>query len=31
MNSDPTYRPENLLSRPIDTYAIATVIPESEL
>jgi uncharacterized protein (DUF2235 family) len=31
VNSDPAYRPENLLTRSMDSYAIATVIPGSEL
>jgi hypothetical protein len=28
---DPTYRPENLLAVPLESYAVLTVIPESEL
>jgi uncharacterized protein (DUF2235 family) len=31
MEKDPTYRPENLLNSSADSYAMATVIPESEL
>jgi hypothetical protein len=31
MDRDPTYRPENLLNGSVDSYAIATVIPDSEL
>jgi uncharacterized protein (DUF2235 family) len=31
MEKDPTYRPENLLNGSVDNYAVATVIPESEL
>jgi uncharacterized protein (DUF2235 family) len=31
MEKNPTYRPENLLNGPVGSYAVATVIPESEL
>jgi uncharacterized protein (DUF2235 family) len=31
IEQDPTYRPENLLAVPLDSYAVSTVIPESEL
>ena len=31
MNGQPTYIPENLLNKSTDSYAMATVIPESEL
>jgi len=31
IEQDPTYRPENLLAVPLDSYAMLTVIPESEL
>jgi T6SS, Phospholipase effector Tle1-like, catalytic domain len=31
MDQDPTYRPENLQNRSVDGYAIATVIPASDL
>jgi hypothetical protein len=31
IEQDPTYRPENLLAVPLGSYAMSTVIPESEL
>lgn len=31
MDKDPTYRPKNLLNNSADSYAMVTVIPESEL
>ena len=31
MNRQPTYIPENLLNKSTDSYAMVTVIPESEL
>ena len=31
IGGDPTYRPENLLNKSADSYAMVTVIPESEL
>jgi uncharacterized protein (DUF2235 family) len=31
IEQDPTYRPENLLAVSLDSYAVLTVIPESEL
>jgi uncharacterized protein (DUF2235 family) len=31
MDKDPTYRPENLLNKSTDSYAIAAVIPQSDL